>query len=116
MAIIASKYAQDIELCVRTQSGVDPFHNPTYSETWEPIKGVLIGQPNSSDVVNTYELYGKRIQYTIAIPEGDNHEWANTFVRFYGKKWRTIGEPVQLPAGTSPLEWNKQISVEVYDG
>lgn len=67
----------------------------------ENIDNVLVGEPSSD---------GK--MYTLAIPKGDNHEWTDKIVEFFGRKFRTVGFPEQGIEENIPLAWHKKIRVE----
>lgn len=104
-----------IKLYERTPVDIDDFNRPIYAETATDIPNVLIGEPTSEDIISELNLSGKRIAYTLAIPKGDNHEWKNATVEFYGKKWKTIGLPTEGIETMIPLSWNKKIKVEAYE-
>lgn len=97
------------------QNGTDEFDIPMFQETKVPVHDVLIGQPESTDVVNTLNIYGKRAEYTLAIPKGDTHEWENKVVEFFGRKWRVFTIPTQGIEENIPLRWNKKVMVERYE-
>ncbi len=103
-----------ITLYTETQTGVDDFNRPIYAETAETVENVLIGQPTTEDVVNELNLSGKRLAYTLAIPKGDAHDWTDKKVEFFGKTFRTFGEPTQGIEALIPLAWNKKVKVERY--
>jgi hypothetical protein len=65
-------------------------------------------------VVAELNLSGKRLAYTLAIPKGDSNVWIDRTVEFFGKKFRTIGEPTQGIDALIPLAWNKKVKVERY--
>ena len=67
----------------------------------ENIDNVLVGEPSSD---------GK--SYTLAIPKGDNHEWTDKIVEFFGRKFRTVGFPERGIEEHIPLSWHKKIRVE----
>ena len=95
--------------------GVDDFNRPIYQEVPTEVENVLI-QPASSDaIVSESEVYGKYIAYVLHIPKSDTHNWDDATVEFYGKKWKTYGEPIVYDEGLTPLDWNKQIKVERYE-
>jgi len=101
-----------VKLAVKTQVGVDGFKRPVYEEQLVDIEDVLIGEPTSDELVDTLNLFGKRVAYVLAVPKGDKHLWENTIVEFYGEKYRTIGAPVQGIEENIPLRWNKKVKVE----
>ena len=103
-----------VRLYEKTQTGTDAFNAPVYTEIPVDVKNVLIGEPTTDDVVNSLQLYGKRIAYTLAIPKGDEHDWEDVTVEFFGQKFRTYGGVVQGIEELVPLCWNKKVKVERY--
>ena len=99
----------------KTQTGTDGFNRPIYAETPEVVDNVLIGEPSTEDIVNELNLSGKRLAYTLAIPKGDEHDWEDKTVEFFGQKFRTFGKPTQGIDHLIPLSWNKKVKVEVYE-
>lgn len=104
-----------IKLLVTTQTGIDPFHKPIFNEEWVTIDNVLIGEPNTDDVINEMNLSGKRIAYTLAIPKGDTNDWTNKQVQFFGQTFKTVGIPTQGIDENIPLLWNKKVKVYSYE-
>lgn len=98
-------------------TGQDSFNRDIEEETAVTIDNVVVGQPSSEDVISEINASGKHIAYTLAIPAGDEHDWINKTVEFYGRKWRTIGIPTQYMAGFmgKNFPWNKQVKVEAYE-
>lgn len=103
-----------IQLLERTQTGTDAFNRPVYEEAAVDVENVLIGEPSSDEIVDTLNLTGKKLAYTLAIPKGDTHKWTDVRVRFFGETFRTIGEPTQGIEDLIPLNWNKKVRVERY--
>ena len=104
-----------IILYTKNKVGEDEFGAPVYEELPEVVNNVLVGEPEGSDVTDTLNLTGKRLAYTLAIPKGDTHEWRDRKVEFFGRKFRTFGEPVEGIEGMIPLRWNKKVKVERYE-
>lgn len=104
-----------IQLYEKNESGRDAFNRPTYTETATDVENVLIGEPSTEDIVDTFNLTGKRLAYTLAIPKGDTHTWTDRKVGFFGGLFRTIGEPTQGIEEMIPLSWNKKVKVERYE-
>ena len=104
-----------IQLIERTETGVDAFNRPIYTETTVNVDNVLIGEPSTQEIVDTLNLTGKKLTYTLGIPKGDTHDWTDTFVSFWGERFRTIGEPTQGIEAMIPLDWNKKVRVEHYE-
>jgi hypothetical protein len=104
-----------ITLHNRVQNGTDAFNRPIYEESTTTVDNVLIGEPNTEDIVNEMNLSGKRLAYTLAIPKGDDHEWKDAVVEFFGERFRTFGAPTQGIEAMIPLQWNKKVKVERYE-
>lgn len=104
-----------VTLYDKQKVGTDAFNQPVYEEIPVDVENVLIGEPTSEDVAETFNMTGKHIAYSLAIPKGDTHVWTNRKVSFWGGKYRTIGEPVQGIDSLVPLSWNKKIRVEKYE-
>ena len=101
----------DVTLYERTQTGEDDFGAAVYSETPVTVHNVLVGEPETADLVNELQLYGKRLAYVLAIPKGDTHDWEDAKVEFFGQSFRTCGGVVQGIESMIPLCWNKKVQV-----
>lgn len=103
-----------VTLIDRTQTGTDAFNRPVYADVEIPVDNVLIGEPSTEDVANEFNLSGKTVAYTLAIPKGDTNDWTNRQVSFWGETFRTIGSPTQGIETLIPLDWNRKVRVERY--
>ena len=76
----------DVVLIERTSTGKKDDFNMEVFEENEPviIHNVLVGSPTSEEIVDTLNLYAKKIDYVIAVPKGDKHRWENSRVKFFG--------------------------------
>lgn len=101
-----------VQLISRQKTGADAFGKAIYTEQSDDIDNVLIGEPSSEEIVDTLELTGKQLAYTLAIPKGDTHIWTGCKVSFWGETFRVIGEPTQGIEENTPLSWNKKVRVE----
>lgn len=104
-----------VQLHTKTQNGYDGFGNPIYTESQVPVDNVLVSPVDAEDALNELNLNGVHVVYQLGIPKGDTHEWRDTKVSFFGKTFKTIGEPVEGIEDMIPLMWNKKIKVEVYE-
>jgi len=104
-----------VTLYTKTSNGVDDFNRAKYTETAVNVNNVLVGQPSSQEVLDTLNLTGRKAVYNLAIPKGDNNDWTDKKVSFFGQTFKTIGIPVEGIESMLPLEWNKQIKVERYE-
>lgn len=104
-----------ITLWNKTQTGVDGFGNPVY--TWESktVDNVLVGQPTAEERTNELNLTGRMIAYTLGIPKGNEDEWENQIVEFFGHRFRTFGIPEQGIEANIPLSWHKKVKCERYE-
>lgn len=98
----------------KVKDGVDPFGNPIYKDKDIEVENVLVSPTSSDDIVNQLTLTGKKAVYTLAIPKGDNHNWEDKEVKFFGKRWRVFGVPSEGIEDLIPLDWNKKVMVERY--
>ncbi|MDO0920138.1 MULTISPECIES: hypothetical protein [unclassified Enterococcus] len=103
-----------IQLVDLTKTGTDPFGNPIYEETDIDVENVLVSPTSTDDIVNQLTLTGKKAVYTLAIPKGDTNDWEDKEVKFFGKRWRTFGFPIEGIEDLIPLDWNKKVMVERY--
>jgi len=103
-----------VTLYTTAQNGVDEFNNPVEVETAVTVNNVLVGEPSADDIVNSTELYGKKIVYTLAIPKGDANNWENKKVAFFGATFHTFGSVTQGIESMIPGSWNKKVKVEKY--
>lgn len=98
----------------RIYSGTDQFNKPLYEEIPETVENVLVAPSSDQEVLDALNLYGRKAIYTLAIPKGDQHEWEDRTVEFFGHKWKTIGIPQEGIENLIPLKWNKKVRVERY--
>ena len=104
-----------VKLYDKVQTGEDEFGHPIYKEVAIEIDNVLVGEPTTDDITTTQDLIGKVVAYTLGIPKGDEHEWKDRRVEFFGESFMTIGFPVQGIDENIPLIWNKKVKVERYE-
>ena len=105
-----------VTLYDRTQTGVDALNHPVYTENAVNVDNVLVAPAVSAEVLEPYNLDGRRGEYIMAIPKGDTHEWtAGKKVGFFGAEWRIIELPEEGIEWLIPLDWNKKVRVERYE-
>lgn len=104
-----------VTLYEREKSGEDEFRNPTYSEHPVEVDNVLVYPASTTEILDTLNLIGKKAVYNIAIPKGDNHNWQDNRVDFFGCSWRVIGFPQRGIESNIPLDWNEKWMVERYE-
>ena len=93
----------------------DPFGNSVTKDVEITIGNVIVAPATTDDVTSQLSLTGKKISYTLGIPKGDTHDWEEKEVRFFGKRWKTVGIPLEGIESMMPLEWNKKVMVERYE-
>ena len=94
---------------------IDPFGSPVVKDVEITIDNVIVAPATTEDVTSQMSVTGKKISYTLGIPKGDMHDWENKEVRFFGKRWKTVGIPLEGIESMIPLEWNKKVMVERYE-
>ena len=107
----------DVVLIERTSTGKKDDFNMEVFEENEPviIHNVLVGSPTSEEIVDTLNLYGKKIDYVIAVPKGDEHRWEDSHVKFFGRTFEVVGIPTMGIEENIPLCWNKKVKVEAIE-
>lgn len=103
-----------VKLYDKVQTGEDGFGHPIYKEVAVEVENVLVGEPTTDDITTTQDITGKVVVYTLAIPKGDQNDWKDKRVEFFGDTFITIGFPVQGIEANIPLCWNKKIKVARY--
>ena len=93
----------------------DPFGSPVVKDVEITIDNVIVAPATTEDVTSQMSVTGKKISYTLGIPKGDTNDWENKEVRFFGKRWKTVGIPLEGIESMIPLEWNKKVMVERYE-
>lgn len=104
-----------IILIEKTQIGENSFGEPIYTETETEVNDVLVGEPSTDEIQNVQVLFGKRVDYALAIPKGDDHVWEDTEVILpapFAGRYRTIGYPTAGIEANIPLRWNKKVRIE----
>lgn len=104
-----------VVLYEKTLTGTDDFGAPIYNETAVEVENVLVSPQGTSEVLDRNNLTGKKVTYTLAIPKGDNHNWLDKKVSFFGQMFRTTGKPVKGIDELIPLGWNQKVTVESYE-
>ncbi|MDO4393587.1 MAG: hypothetical protein Q4C80_04165 [Bacillota bacterium] len=97
------------------ECGVDAFNRPIYEEIPVEVENVLVSPTNSTEVLDTLNLTGRKAVYQLAIPKGDNNDWKDKRVTFFGEDFHTFGEPIKGIDELIPLEWNTKVMVEKYE-
>lgn len=106
-----------IQLCVKTQIGVDELNHPIYKDEWVDVDNVIVGQPSQDDIQSTLSLNGKKVAYTLGIPKGDTHIWEDTEVILpppFNGTYKTIGFSTVGIENLIPLDWNRKVHIERY--
>lgn len=99
---------------IKISDGKDEMNRDIFREEWIDVSNVLVGEPSSSDITDTFNLTGKIINYVIAIPKGDTHEWENTEVILphpFNARFRTVGCATVGIEKNIPLLWNKKVKI-----
>lgn len=99
----------------KEQTGTDPFGKPIYEDVEIEVDDVLVAPTKTEDVLSTQNLTGRIAIYTLGIPKSDTNDWENKEVRFFGKRWRVFGTPLEAIEEMIPLRWNKKVTVEKYE-
>ena len=107
----------NIKLYRKIKIGEDELGAPIYNEEseYDVIENVLIAPTSASEILDEFNLHGKKAVYTLGIPKNDKNDWKDRKVEFFGEVWRTFGEPLEGMEEIIPLDWNKKVTVERYE-
>lgn len=94
--------------------GKDPFGAELCTERPKIVENVLVYPVSTVDTVTDLQLYGKKAEYELCIPKGDDHSWEDAIVEFFGQRWRTFGFVTEYIEANLPLDWNRKVKVERY--
>lgn len=110
-----------VTLFQEVKVGTDPFGAPIYEENPVEVENVLIGEPSTDDITSSTQLFGKKIEYMLGIPKGDEHDWTNKKVSWtdaYGVTHTvmTFGFPITgIEANLPPqIPWHMKVRCEAY--
>lgn len=113
-----------VTLCERSQAVTtdtppkpvfDALGDPVWAYKAVSVANVLVGQPTTEEITSGIDLYGKKAEYMIGIPKGDEHAWEDADVEFFGRRWRTFGIAIQGIEANVPTPWHKKIRVAAYE-
>lgn len=105
---------QTITLYEVTETGTDAFNRPILKEQPVEVDNILIEPVTNDAVVSEFQISGKHTAYILHIPKGDNHNWNDAKVVFYGQTFKTFGDCLIYDPNNTPLDWNKKVKVERY--
>lgn len=101
----------DVILYEKHSIGLNGFGSPIYEETPVVIENVLVAPVSSDNILDNVDVKEKTETYQLAIPKGDDHDWINAKVEFFGKTWETVGTPLEGIEELIPLSWNRKVLV-----
>lgn len=105
-----------ILLYEKEKTGTDDFNRDIYTGSPVEVENVLVAPLSETEILDTMNLTGRRAVYQLGIPKGDEHNWTDKKVEFFGETWHTIGDVQQGIEAMIPLEWNKKVRVEKFNG
>lgn len=103
-----------VNLYEMQETDTNAFNEAIYAPVKHSVANVLVTPATEQEILDTVNLTGRRAVYTLCIPKGDAHDWTNQIVEFFGRKWRTIGEPIEWIEAMVPLDWNMKVRVESF--
>lgn len=103
-----------VTLINKVKVSEDEFNRPVYEPEVVQVDNVLVAPESNPEVLSQLNLAGHKEVYLLGIPKGDTHNWVNAQVEFFGKRWSTVGEPLEGMDDLIPLAWNKKVRVERY--
>lgn len=99
----------------RMATGTDEFGKTQYEYVPVTVSNVLVAPGNLTDYATSTNFEGKKYVYTLGIPKGDNHNWEDSKVEFFGKMHIAAGPIIEGIEDNVPTKWHKKIVVERYE-
>lgn len=93
------------------QTGTNSFGEPVYEKTAIEVDNVLVSPASPQEVLDSDNLYGKKVEYTLGIPKGDTHNWQDRTIEFWGETWESFGIPTKGIDSLVPTKWNTKVMV-----
>lgn len=106
---------ETIFLVQKIETGKDGFNRPIYKEETVPIENCLYMPASSQEQVDSLNMTGRKILYTVSIPKGDNHIWEDQIIMIKGRKYHVCTPVEETIDHLTPLSWNKKFRVEAYE-
>ena len=100
-----------VQLFNETETGKNSFGEPIVEEQAVDVENVLVSPASAQEILDADNLYGRKAEYTLAIPKGDQHDWQNKHIRFYDKDWQSFGIPTKGIDELVPTAWNMKVMV-----
>ncbi|MBR2591896.1 MAG: hypothetical protein IKD62_02900 [Oscillospiraceae bacterium] len=118
MEELASMLIHGIQIILfdHVETGTDTLGRPIFEEIRIPVDNVIPEPMSDQEIADSMDLTGRKATYRLCLPKGDTHDWIDRDVEFFGKRWHTVGEPLEWVEDMVPLEWNKKVRVERING
>ena len=93
------------------ETGTNSFGEPVYEKTAIEVDNVLVAPASPQEVLDSDNLYGKKVEYTLGIPKEDTHNWQDRTIEFWGENWESFGIPTKGIDSLVPTKWNMKVMV-----
>ncbi len=105
-----------VTLIVKRSAGKDALNREIFQESTEEVENVLVApvSQNGGEILSELSMNGKKARYQLAIPKGDQHNWDDAIVEFFGERWKSVGFSTIGIEDMIPLDWNRKVVVERY--
>lgn len=104
-----------VTLVNQIYNGTDPLGNPRYRYNRTTVENCLVAPASTDDITTSVNLYGKQARYILAVPKGDQNNWIDQQVIFFGVTWRVFGFPMTGIDENIPGPWNTKYYLERYE-
>jgi len=104
-----------VTLHTKTAGTPDAFNDATWTYTTKTVDNVLVGQPTGDEVTSGIDLYGIRAEFMLGIPKGNEDDWEDTLVEFFGHTFRTFGPTIMGIEANVPTPWHRKIRAARYE-
>lgn len=104
----------EVILHEKKEIGKNNLKEPEFETNKVSVSNVLVTPATNDDLIENLSLEGKKAVYILSLPKGDNHNWLDSKVEFFGQTFKTFGFYTEYIEDNVPLKWNKKVSCEIY--
>lgn len=107
---------ETVTVIERTQSGVDDFREPIFTEQRIDVANVLVAPKTTQDLTGSLRAAGDSLRIELHFPKTFTGSLAGVLVEVRGIRYRVDGDPIPYTAENTPLAWWLPVEAERVDG
>lgn len=104
-----------VNLVRKVKTAENEVGEPIGTEISEIVENVIVTPASMTEIIDALNLHGRKAVYSLCIPKGDEHDWEDNYVEFFGERFHIFTPTEGYIEEMLPLEWNKKYLVEKYE-